>query len=192
MTLHTITRSMQVSALLLFLLGIYMAFYMSTVQSPVLWPAYGEYVESLEALKTQVADGGNNSATAAQMTDVLTKFGAYEAHSQSRGDARYGHAHANLQALWVFAAALALARIAVPIWLAGTCGFAFIIGTWTHSGFFSLRQLGVPGLTPIMRLELAEKILLLAIAALLVAVVWDWVNKRTNHSAIGEVISPEE
>ncbi len=191
MALHTITRSMQVSALLLFLLGIYMAFYMSTVQSPVLWPAYGQYTESLDVLNKQIAGGETGPALASQTVDTLTKFGIYEAHSQSRGDARYGHAHANLQALWTFAAALALARLAVPMWLAGTCGFAFIIGTWAHSGFFSLRQLGMPGLTPIMRLELAEKIILLAIVALLTAVIWDWINRRKSGSAAGETSSLE-
>lgn len=181
MTLQTITRSMQVSALLLFLLGIFMAYYMATVQSPVLWPAYGEYVESLETLKTPVSDGEINEPTASQVINVLTKFGAYEAFSQNRGDARYGHAHANLEALWTFAAAVALARLAVPLWLATMTGFGFIIGTWTHAGFFILRQLGLPGLTPYMRLELAEKILLLGILSLLAAVVWDWLYARRNR-----------
>ncbi len=181
MTLQTITRSMQVSALLLFLLGIYMAFYMSTVQSPILWPAYGEYARSLETMN---ADAASAPPTAAQVADVLTKFGTYEAHSQSRGDARYGHAHANLEALWMFAAALALARLTIPLWLAGTCGFAFIIGAWTHAGFFILRQLGVPGLTPFMQLELAEKILLLAIVSMLTAVIWDWITQRQRENQI--------
>lgn len=170
MTHHTIIRSMQVSALLLFLLGIYMAFYMSTVQSPVLWPAYGEYLESLETLKSGAAD------PATQTTDTLIKFGTYEAASQNRADARYGHAHANLEALWTFAAAIALTRLAVPLWLTALCGGAFIIGTWTHAGFFILRQLGMPGLTPFMRLEIAEKLILVGIISLLAAVLWDWIR----------------
>jgi len=180
MKLQTITRSMQVSALLLFLLGIFMAYYMTTVQSPVLWPAYGDYRESLDILNQQIAAGETGPALVSQTVETLSKFGIFEAHTQNRGDARFAHAHANVQSLWTFAAALGLARLAIPLWLAGTCGFAFIIGTWTHSGIFALRELGVPGLTPFMRLELAEKILLLAIAALLVAVIWDWVNMRKS------------
>lgn len=180
MTLNTITRSMQVSALLLFLLGIYMAFYMATEQSPFLWPAYGDYRESLGALNELIAAGETGPTLATQSLDTLTKFGVYEAHTQDRGDARFAHAHANLQSLWTFAAALGLARLAIPLWLTGTCGFAFIIGSWTHSGIFALRELGVGGLTPFMRLELAEKILLLAIVSLLVAVIWDWVTAKRN------------
>jgi len=57
MTRQTITRSMQVSALLLFLLGIFMAYYMATVQSSVLWPAYGEYRQSLNVLNERIAAG---------------------------------------------------------------------------------------------------------------------------------------
>lgn len=174
MTIHTISRAMQVSALLLFLLGIYMAYYMTTVQSPVLWPAYGEYLESLETLKAAPANGADQSQTAELSRDTLVKFARYEAFSGQRADARYGHAHANLEALWTFAAALALARLIIPVWLAGLCGTAFIVGTWTHAGFFIMRQLGVPGLTPFMRLEVAEKLILVGILTLLAAVLWDW------------------
>lgn len=190
--IYILITFMQVAALSLFLLGLYMAYYMTTEQSPVLWPSYDEFIESIQELQPkylELRDAiqlDDPDAERIQLDYELARSALlhtrYEQNSFARQDARMAHAHSNLEALWIVAASFILLRLSTPLWFSYLTGLSFVAGAWGHAGPLAFRKLGVAGLTPIMNLHIAEKVLTGAVVLLLFAVIWD-VRRKMSASA---------